>query len=158
MTTTARRPRRAAPLRTIAVTSGEPAGIGPDICAELITAPPRGCRIVLVGDACLFGRGRSRRRSRMALQAFDAAAPVRAGVELLHVPLRAPCTPGRLDPANARYVLDTLDAGVGGCAAGAFDAIVTAPVQKIRDQRRGHPVYGAHGIPCRGAPAHRCRS
>jgi 4-hydroxythreonine-4-phosphate dehydrogenase len=51
-------------------------------------------------------------------------------VQLLHVPLARPAIPGRLDAANARYVLDTLDAAVGGCAAGAFDAIVTAPVQK----------------------------
>jgi len=49
---------------------------------------------------------------------------------LLHVPLAVPCEPGRLDPANARYVLETLDAAIGGCAAGAFHAIVTAPVQK----------------------------
>jgi 4-hydroxythreonine-4-phosphate dehydrogenase len=138
----ARRPRRAAPLRTIAVTTGEPAGIGPDICAELVAAPPRGCRIVLIGDASLFGRSRRRQSSRPALQAFDATAPVRAGVELLHVPLRAPCTPGRLDPANARYVLDTLDAGVGGCAAHAFDAIVTAPVQKSVINDAGIPFTG----------------
>jgi 4-hydroxythreonine-4-phosphate dehydrogenase len=73
-------------------------------------------------------------------------APVRAGVELLHIPLRAPCRPGVLDPLNARYVLDTLDAAVGGCAAGAFDAIVTAPVQKsvINDagvRFSGHTEY-----------------
>jgi 4-hydroxythreonine-4-phosphate dehydrogenase len=123
-------PRRPAALRTLAITSGEPAGIGPDICSQLLLAPPPGCRLVIIGDATLFGRYGGRRSPRPHLQPFAAEAPVRAGVELLHVPLRAPCTPGRLDPANARYVLDTLDAAVGGCAAGAFDAIVTAPVQK----------------------------
>jgi 4-hydroxythreonine-4-phosphate dehydrogenase len=47
-----------------------------------------------------------------------------------HVPLRRPCTPGRLDPANSRYVLEVLERAVRGCLAGEFDAMVTAPVQK----------------------------
>jgi 4-hydroxythreonine-4-phosphate dehydrogenase len=47
-----------------------------------------------------------------------------------HVPLARPRTPGRLDPANARYVLAVLDRAIRGCLAGEFDAMVTAPVQK----------------------------
>jgi len=47
-----------------------------------------------------------------------------------HVPLRRPRTPGRLDPANSRYVLDTLDRAISGCLSGEYDAMVTAPVQK----------------------------
>jgi 4-hydroxythreonine-4-phosphate dehydrogenase len=47
-----------------------------------------------------------------------------------HVPLRKPRTPGRLDPANSRYVLEVLDRAIRGCLAGEFDAMVTAPVQK----------------------------
>jgi 4-hydroxythreonine-4-phosphate dehydrogenase len=126
------RTRRASAVRSLALTSGEPAGIGPDICTQVLDSLPRNCRAVLIGDASLFGRARGRRRTQVQaqLRPFDADAPVRAGVELLHVPLRSPCQPGVLDPKNARYVLDILDAAVGGCAAGAFDAIVTAPVQK----------------------------
>jgi 4-hydroxythreonine-4-phosphate dehydrogenase len=117
-------------LRTIAVTTGEPAGVGPDLCTELVDAAPAGCRLVLIGDRSLFGRARRGRGRPLALPDFDAHARPGAGVELLHVPLARPAVAGRLDVANARYVLDTLDAAVGGCAAGAFDAIVTAPVQK----------------------------
>ena len=47
-----------------------------------------------------------------------------------HVPLRRPRTPGKLDPANSRYVLEVLDRAIDGCLAGEFDAMVTAPVQK----------------------------
>jgi 4-hydroxythreonine-4-phosphate dehydrogenase len=47
-----------------------------------------------------------------------------------HVPLARARTPGRLDPANARYVLAILDRAVRGCLDGEYDAIVTAPVQK----------------------------
>jgi 4-hydroxythreonine-4-phosphate dehydrogenase len=117
-------------LRTIAVTTGEPAGVGPDLCTGLVDTAPAGCRLVLIGDRSLFGRGRGRRARPPVLPDFDATARPQAGVQLLHVPLARPATPGKLDAANARYVLDTLDAAVGGCAAGAFDAIVTAPVQK----------------------------
>jgi 4-hydroxythreonine-4-phosphate dehydrogenase len=122
--------RRRPALRTIAVTTGEPAGVGPDLCTELADSAPDDCRLVLIGDRSLFGRARGRRSRPPALPDFDAAVQPRAGVELLHVPLARPSTPGQLDPANARYVLDTLDAAIGGCAAGAFGAIVTAPVQK----------------------------
>ena len=138
--------RRRPALRTIAVTTGEPAGVGPDLCTDLAAAAPAGCRLVLIGDRSLFGRAHGRRSRPPALPDFDPAARPRAGAELLHVPLAQPAVPGRLDPANARYVLDTLDAAIGGCAAGAFDGIVTAPVQKsvINDagiRFTGHTEY-----------------
>ena len=47
-----------------------------------------------------------------------------------HVPLARPCTPGKLDPANAHYVLAVLDRAIRGCMQGEFAAMVTAPVQK----------------------------
>jgi 4-hydroxythreonine-4-phosphate dehydrogenase len=50
--------------------------------------------------------------------------------EVEHVPLRRPRAPGKLDPANSRYVLEVLDRAIDGCLAGEFDAMVTAPVQK----------------------------
>jgi 4-hydroxythreonine-4-phosphate dehydrogenase len=101
--------RRAAPGGTIviAVTSGEPAGIGPEICLRLKDAAlPE--RIVVVGDRSLL-----------------------PGVpEVAHVPLARPRQAGHLDPANARYVLATLDRAIAGCLSGEFQAMVTAPVQK----------------------------
>jgi 4-hydroxythreonine-4-phosphate dehydrogenase len=51
-------------------------------------------------------------------------------VHVEHVPLTRPPVPGKLDPANSRYVLETLDRAIRGCLAGEFDAMVTAPVQK----------------------------
>jgi 4-hydroxythreonine-4-phosphate dehydrogenase len=135
--------RREAPaLRTIAVTAGEPAGIGPDICSTLLEHPPAGCRVVLIGDESLFGRSRLKRAPKPRIPLFDATAEPAPGLELLHVPLAAPVTPGRPDPANARYVLETLDAAIGGCAAGAFHAVVTAPVQKSVINEAGIPFTG----------------
>ena len=139
---TAGRSRRATALRTVAVTTGEPAGIGPDLCTELLDTAPRGCRVILIGDRSLFGRARPRSARKLDLPDFDATSRPRAGVQLLHVPLAKPARPGVLDKANARYVLDTLDAAVGGCAAGAFHAIVTAPVQKSIINEAGVPFTG----------------
>ncbi|HUQ26850.1 MAG TPA: 4-hydroxythreonine-4-phosphate dehydrogenase PdxA [Burkholderiales bacterium] len=91
----------------IAVTSGEPAGIGPEICLRLREADLP-ARIVVIGDRSL-------------LPGFP---------EVAHVPLARPRQPGRLDPGNARYVLALLDRAIAGCLAGEYQAMVTAPVQK----------------------------
>ena len=60
----------------------------------------------------------------------------------LHIPVAAPVTPGRLDPANARHVLDLLDRAIDGCVAREFDALVTAPVQKSTINEAGVAFSG----------------
>ena len=112
---------------TIAVTTGEPAGIGPELAAALLDGDELGARIVLVGDRTLLEKRCGR--------------PIPAA-NLLHVPLAAPSTAGRLDPANARYVLALLDAALDGCATGRFDAMVTAPVHKGVINDAGVPFTG----------------
>jgi 4-hydroxythreonine-4-phosphate dehydrogenase len=94
--------RRSRPL--VALTSGEPAGIGPEICARIA----RDADVVVIGDRSLLSN-----------------VP-----RVEHVPLARPVTPGKLDPANARYVLAVLDRAISGCLSGEYDAMVTAPVQK----------------------------
>jgi 4-hydroxythreonine-4-phosphate dehydrogenase len=111
---------------TIAVTTGEPAGIGPELAAALL-GEPWPARIVLVGDCDLLTHRGGR--------------PV-AEANLLHVPLAVPSMPGRLETANARYVLALLDAALEGCASGRFDAIVTAPVHKGVINDAGVPFTG----------------
>lgn len=102
---------------TIAVTSGEPAGIGPDICLAL-AARSWPARLVVLGDRDLL-----QERARALGLAADA-------IEIRHIPLKTPATAGHLDPRNARYVLDILDAALGGCVSGDYAAMVTAPVHK----------------------------
>ncbi|HUQ74333.1 MAG TPA: 4-hydroxythreonine-4-phosphate dehydrogenase PdxA [Burkholderiales bacterium] len=97
--------RNAKPV--IALTSGEPAGIGPELCVRLAREPSP-ADLVVIGDRSLL-----------------AGSP-----RVEHVPLARPATPGKLDPANARYVLAVLDRAIRGCLAGEYDAMVTAPVQK----------------------------
>ncbi len=91
----------------IAITSGEPAGIGPELC--LMLAKERfAARLVAIGDRTL-------------LQGFP---------EIEHIPLACARIPGKLDPANSRYVLSLLERAVRGCRSGEYHAMVTAPVQK----------------------------
>lgn len=127
----------------IAITAGEPAGIGPDLCILLAQAPPRE-RLVVVADARLL-EARARElslpwRSLPYARAADVAGA--GGLPVLDVPLSAPVVCGRLDPANAAYVLRTLETAVDGCLDGRFDAIVTAPVHKGVINDAGVPFTG----------------
>ena len=149
-----------APLPTIAITSGEPAGIGPEICRALTRRRWR-ARLVVIGDTGLFGA---------RLPAFDPGAPPRRRIEALHRPLARAARPGRLDTRNAAYVLGLIDAAIAGCTSGLFDAMVTAPVHKalINDARprsfSGHTVPGrtnrrrptGHAVGGRRAPCRAC--
>lgn len=114
----------------IAVTSGEPAGIGPDICLDLAAADLP-CRAVVLGDKKLLQSRAAALGKSVCLVDFDAAnAPKQGELEVRHVPLDAPCETGRLNPQNAAYVLRLLDTAYQGISDGLFAAMVTAPVHK----------------------------
>jgi 4-hydroxythreonine-4-phosphate dehydrogenase len=117
-------------LPVIAVTSGEPAGIGPDICLALAARRPP-CRAVILADRELLAARAAQLGVSPRLRAFDPAqAPAADEIEVLHQPLAARANPGRLDPANSPYVLALLRRAVAGCTDGTFAAMVTAPVHK----------------------------
>lgn len=141
----------------IVVTTGEPAGIGPDLAlaAALRDWP---CELVFAGDPGLLAARAAALSLKITIAGWagdGAPAPHRAGtMPVLSLPLPRPAQPGRPDPANARYVLDLLDAAMDGCIAGHFAAMVTAPVQKsvINDAGiafTGHTEYLA--ARCRAA-------
>ncbi|MFM8844825.1 MAG: 4-hydroxythreonine-4-phosphate dehydrogenase PdxA [Gammaproteobacteria bacterium] len=101
----------------LVITSGEPAGIGPELCAQLanVTLPP--CEI-----SCLVDR-----------ELLETRAPAGARLDhlkVLHRPLTTPAVAGKLDVRNSAYVLRLLDDALAGVRNGEFDAMVTAPVQK----------------------------
>ena len=108
---------KSADLPTLVITSGEPAGIGPDICLAL-AQQDFPARLVVLGDRELFAQ----RAQQLGLSA-DA-------LEIDHVPLRVDCQAGVLSTANAPYVLDLLDRAIAGCQSGEYAAMVTAPVHK----------------------------
>jgi 4-hydroxythreonine-4-phosphate dehydrogenase len=126
-------PRSARPL-SIAITTGEPAGVGPELTvAALAAAGTRwpGVRFTVLSDVGLLQ------------QRAGAAWPLsNAGVEIEHHALAVPSQAGTLDAANGHYVLDLLDAAIDGAVSGRFDAIVTAPLQKSTINDAGVPFTG----------------
>ncbi len=120
------------PAPVIAVTSGEPAGIGPDICLAL-AGRRLPARLVVLADLGLMQERARLLRADVKLAQYEAGsarAGARGTLEVLHLPLERPCRAGVLDPGNARYVLALLARAADGCASREFDAMVTAPVHK----------------------------
>lgn len=129
----------------IAITPGEPAGIGPDLVIMAAQVPGTAQRIVisdpslLAERACLLGLP-------LTLHDFEPDAPARpdpaATLSVLRCPLRAPVRAGHLDSANATHVLATLEHAVDGCLDGRFQALVTGPVHKGVINDAGIPFTG----------------
>lgn len=111
----------------VAITAGEPAGIGPDLCA-ILASKRFDARLVFIGDREVIA-GRARQRG-IAFDLPDYEPGSTEPASLLCLATLAPVTAGRLDPANGRHVLALLDRAIDGCLAGEFSAMVTAPVQK----------------------------
>ena len=134
---------RAAPgaqRMTVAITSGEPAGVGPELCLRIVERDWP-VRLVVLGDIELMRSRAAALGSSVRVVPFDAAvAPVPGVVEVVHHALARPSAPGKLDPANGAYVLRLLDQAIEGCVSGRFAAMVTAPVHK--------------GVICEGLGAH----
>ena len=135
---------------TLAVTTGEPAGIGPDICAMLAMRKPPAHgsaeRLIFLGDPGMLAERIRELDLPVAVEALgDAAAarPHRPGVmQVLPVAAPKPVRAGRPDPGNARYVLGQLDRGVQLCTGIERCALVTAPVQKSTINEAGIPFTG----------------
>jgi len=131
MTTAGSRP-------TLALTVGEPAGIGPEIAIRAAWALRGEARCVLVGDAAFLALTAGLVDPAIRLSAISTLALRHSGIPhfgpdvipVIDVPLAAHVVPGRLDAANGRAVLATLDLAMEGSREGWFDAIVTAPLQK----------------------------
>ncbi len=136
---------------TIAITSGEPAGIGPELIALLAerhAKQPFPARLVVLGDEALLGERARRIGVAANYDRYDplAFAPLGSALEVWHQPLAAPAVPGHPDPTNARSVLSMLERGCDACATGAFAALVTGPVQKSAIQDAGIPFSGHTGF------------
>jgi len=132
---------------TVAITAGEPAGIGPELIAMLArqhAQRPFPARLVVLGDSRLLAERARRIGAPCVYSPYDpvAFAPVGGSIEVWHQPVAAPAVPGYPDPTNARSVLSMLEAGCDACATGAFAALVTGPVQKSAIQDAGIPFSG----------------
>ena len=117
----------------LALTAGEPAGIGPDLCVR-IAQHPHPAELVVVADPKLLQKRARQLRLPLVLLPFDPNTPAQpqpAGqLRIAPCALAAPAVPGLLNPTNAAYVLETLTLACEGCLQGSFAAMVTAPVHK----------------------------
>src|SRR5690554_4605133 len=117
---------------TLALTAGEPAGIGPELCLQM-ALQTRSQQVVVVASQALLEARSSLLGFQVALHPWQPGERVRTGareLSVLDVPGIADTAVGRLDPGNSRYVLETLTIAAQGCLAGIFDGMVTAPVHK----------------------------
>ncbi len=148
-----------ATVRRLALTPGEPGGVGPELCAR-IAQRDWPAELVAFADPDLLRERATRLELPLELTEYHSdtpPAPQRSGtLTVAPLPLAAPTQPGRLDPANAAYVLDSLRRATAACLAGEVAGLVTGPVHKgvineagiaftghtefLADLAGGHPV------------------
>lgn len=133
------------PCFRIALTPGEPAGIGPDLVIALAQrAQPH--EIVAIADPALLTERARALKLPLQIRPVNVDRPPQPTLpgELVvqPVPLTTPAQPGCLDPRNAPYILQTLDAAINGCLNGKFAALVTGPVHKGVINDAGIPFSG----------------
>lgn len=122
-------------IHRLAITAGEPAGIGPDLCVQM-AQQDHTCEMVVIADAGLLAARAQQLKLPLEIIPFqknDSAVkkPHRAGtLSVLDISLADTVVPGQLNVKNSAYVLNTIDAAISGCQQGVFDALVTGPVHK----------------------------
>ena len=139
------------PPAPLALTMGDPAGIGPEIAAAARRARPAGPLFMLIGDPEAVGAAAGAPEIIPITAPEETAAAWPRGLPVLPEPCAAPAVPGRPDPANAACVLAAIDRGVALVRAGRAAALVTNPISKrlLRDGAGfafpGHTEYLAAG-------------
>lgn len=117
----------------LAITPGEPAGIGPDLTIA-IAQQAQPYELVAICDPELLQQRACALGLALDIIPFDPSAAHKVSaageISVLESPLKAPVKAGTLNVANAAYVLNTLDLAIAGCRNGSLDAMITGPVQK----------------------------
>ena len=130
----------------IAITAGEPAGIGPDIILTLLQQQQWSADLVVIADPAVLHERAEQLGINLRLRPYTADAEQRPCVAgecfILPIACAAPVTTGVLNPANADYVLQTLRRAATGCLSGEFAAMVTAPLHKGVINDAGIPFTG----------------
>jgi 4-hydroxythreonine-4-phosphate dehydrogenase len=129
----------------IALTPGEPGGIGPDLCIQL-AQNQLSCDLVIIADPDLLSQRAHQLGLNIHIKAFEINQPAKCSdpgtLTVLPVKLTAPSTCGQLNPANSHYVLQTIRQATQGCLDGTFAAMVTGPVHKGVINDAGIPFSG----------------
>lgn len=122
-----------------ALTVGDPAGIGPDLCLDILSREEFAAPLVVIGDRDVLAARAALRGKSFAADDYDGGVARRA---VLHCPADAKVECGTLSPENAGHVLAQLRLAAEGCAAGRFSAMSTAPVSKQTIHAAGFDFCG----------------
>ena len=125
----------------IALTPGEPAGIGPDLAVQL-SRQPQACRLVVIGDPYMMHERAAQLGISLVIDAWQGQSHEAGHLAVLPVPLARSAVAGQLDAANSPSVVETIRTAAQGCLDGDFDAVVTGPVQKSIINDAGIPFSG----------------
>lgn len=131
--------------KLLAITPGEPAGIGPDLVLQVAAQDSKPNYVAVASTELLRERARALGVN-IELIPFSQPPEIlphhSAYLRVLDVPLTHSAQPGELDPRNSQYVLNTLERATQGCLSEEFDALVTAPVHKGVINDAGIPFSG----------------
>lgn len=119
-------------MKRIAITPGEPAGIGPDLCLQLIN-DPFPVELIIFGDPLLLQQRAQQLNLSVNIiewSSHQGYSNIPHTLKVFPIPLSAPCKAGHLDTRNSDYVLNCLTQATKACQQGLVDALVTGPVQK----------------------------
>lgn len=127
------------------ITSGEPAGIGPDLVLQLAQRDwPM--ELVVLADQTLLTQRAKMLGLNISFKTYHANLPAEPSqknqITLQHIPTNAPVQAGKLNPDNANYVITMLKMAIQGCLKGEFAAMVTGPVHKGVINESGLPFTG----------------
>lgn len=129
----------------IALTPGEPAGIGPDLTV-MLAQQPRSSEVIAIADPELLLQRAQELGLPLHVREVALDSPPRSDEAgtlcVMGESLRTPCVTSQLNPDNAAYVLATLDTAIDGCLDKRFDAMVTAPLHKGVINDAGVPFTG----------------
>lgn len=129
-------------MKPLLVSSGEPAGIGPDLCLSLAKYD---FPVVIIGDKAVLENRAAQLELDITLLDYPNSKTLQYKPGTLFV-YSIPCAEsvicGQLNPANASYVLELLKFGAKSCAQKEFSGLVTAPVHKATINAAGIPFSG----------------
>ncbi|WP_428608548.1 4-hydroxythreonine-4-phosphate dehydrogenase PdxA [Sedimenticola sp.] len=128
----------------LALTPGEPAGIGPDLCVQLAQDDRNYPLVAVCSPKLLEERARQLALPLDIIEFTPERIATQDAGKLSVLPIELPevVQPGLLNPANADYVLETITQATRGCMAGRFSALVTGPIHKGVINDSGIPFSG----------------
>ena len=117
-------------MMPLLISSGEPAGIGPDICLDLAGIP-----VVIIADKLVLSARAQLLKKNITIVDYVLGTKLLSAFDnnmlyVLHLPINSPVSPGVLQQQNSQYVLNMLEIAVKYCLQGYFTGLVTAPVHK----------------------------